>query len=137
MTISLNKMKSKHWYGAKRKSAIETLKNNKDLNNILDGIDNLAKGKGVPLLDRNALVFVKLKPKNNTDDFNIDYSLIALMASLLYSFNVKAVSSHVLLFTSYHHSWSIPFILGSLRVSKIKWWSYLLLNAKTICIQIL
>ena len=46
MTISLNKMKSKHWYGAKRKSAIETLKNNKDLNNILDGIDNLAKGKG-------------------------------------------------------------------------------------------
>ena len=34
MTISLNKMKSKQLYGAKRKSAIETLKNNKDLNNI-------------------------------------------------------------------------------------------------------
>ena len=104
MTISLNKMKSKHWYGAKRKSAIETLKNNKDLNNILDGIDNLAKGKGVPLLDRNALVFVKLKPKNNTDDFKVDYSLIALMASLLYSFNVKAVPPFLV---HSFHSWFI------------------------------
>ena len=81
MTISLNKMKSKHRYGSKRKSAIETLKNNKDLNNILDGIDDLAKGKGVPLLDRNKLVFViekkeldKLKPKDNIDDFKVVYT---------------------------------------------------------------
>ena len=81
MTISLNKMKSKHKYGSKRKSAIQTLKNNKDLNNILDGIDDLAKGKGVPLLDRNKLVFViekkeldKLKPKNNIDDFKVVYT---------------------------------------------------------------
>ena len=81
MTISLNKMKSKHKYGSKRKSAIQTLKNNKDLNNILDGIDDLAKGKGVPLLDRNNLVFViekkeldKLKPKTNIDDFKVVYT---------------------------------------------------------------
>ena len=31
MTISLNKMKSKYGYGAKRKSAIETLKNKKQV----------------------------------------------------------------------------------------------------------
>ena len=81
MTISLTKMKAKHKYGAKRKSAIQTLKNNKDLNNILDGIDDLAKGKGVPLLDRNKLVFTlekkqldKLRPKNNDDNFKVTYT---------------------------------------------------------------
>ena len=79
MTITLTKMKSKHKYGQKRKSAIQTLKNNKDLNNILDGIDDLAKNKGVPLLDRNNLVFTierkqldKLKTKNN-DNFKVKY----------------------------------------------------------------
>ena len=79
MTITLTKMKSKHKYGQKRKSAIQTLKNNKDLNNILDGIDDLAKDKGVPLLDRNNLVFIierkqldKLKTKNN-DNFKVKY----------------------------------------------------------------
>ena len=79
MTITLTKMKAKHKYGQKRKSAIQTLKNNKDLNNILDGIDDLAKDKGVPLLDRNNLVFTierkqldKLKTKNN-DNFKVKY----------------------------------------------------------------
>ena len=79
MTITLTKMKAKHKYGQKRKSAIQTLKNNKDLNNILDGIDDLAKDKGVPLLDRNNLVFIierkqldKLKTKNN-DNFKVKY----------------------------------------------------------------
>ena len=55
------------------------MKNNKDLNNILDGIDDLAKDKGVPLLDRNNLVFTierkqldKLKTKNN-DNFKVKY----------------------------------------------------------------
>lgn len=79
MTISFNKMKAKHKYGQKRKSAIQTLKNNRDLNNICDGIDDLAKGKNVELLDRNNLVFTitrkqldKLKTKNK-DNFEVKY----------------------------------------------------------------
>ena len=79
MTISLNKMKAKHKYGQKRKSAIQTLKNNRDLNNICDGIDELAKGKKVELLDRDNLVFTttrkqldKLKTKNK-DNFEVKY----------------------------------------------------------------
>ena len=79
MNMTLNKMKSKHKYGQKRKSAIQTLKNNKDLNNICDGIDDLAKGKKVELLDRNNLVFTikrkyldKLKTKNK-DEFKVTY----------------------------------------------------------------
>ena len=75
MTITLTKMKAKHKYGLKRKSAIQTLKNNKDLNNICDGIDDLAREKKVPLLDRQNLVFTitrnkldKLKTKNQ-DNF--------------------------------------------------------------------
>ena len=79
MTISFNKMKAKHKYGQKRKSAIQTLKNNRDLNNICDGIDDLAKGKKVELLDRNNLVFTitrkqldKLKTKNK-DNFEVKY----------------------------------------------------------------
>ena len=79
MTITLTKMKAKHKYGFKRKSAIQTLKNNKDLNNICDGIDDLAKEKKVPLLDRKNLVFTitrnqldKLKTKNN-DNFEVQY----------------------------------------------------------------
>ena len=78
MNMTLNKMKSKHKY-QKRKSAIQTLKNNKDLNNICDGIDDLAKGKKVELLDRNNLVFTikrkyldKLKTKNK-DEFKVTY----------------------------------------------------------------
>ena len=63
----------------RKKSAIKTLKTNKDLNNILNGIDELAKEKGVQLLDRNNLEFTierkqldKLKTKNK-DDFKVKY----------------------------------------------------------------
>ena len=80
MTITLTKMKAKHKYGLKRKSAIQTLKNNKDLNNICDGIDDLAKEKKVQLLDRKNLVFIigrkqldKLKAKKNNDNFEVKY----------------------------------------------------------------
>ena len=80
MTITLTKMKAKHKYGQKRKSAIQTLKNNKDLNNICDGIDDLARQKKVPLLDRKNLVFTigrkqldKLKTKNK-DNFEVKYN---------------------------------------------------------------
>jgi hypothetical protein len=80
MTITLTKMKAKHKYGLKRKSAIQTLKNNKDLNNICDGIDDLAKEKKVQLLDRKNLVFTigrkqldKLKDKKNNDNFEVKY----------------------------------------------------------------
>ena len=80
MTITLTKMKAKHKYGLKRKSAIQTLKNNKDLNNICDGIDDLAKEKKVELLDRKNLVFIigrkqldKLKAKKNNDNFEVKY----------------------------------------------------------------
>ena len=80
MTITLTKMKAKHKYGLKRKSAIQTLKNNKDLNNICDGIDDLAKEKKVELLDRKNLVFTigrkqldKLKAKKNNDNFEVKY----------------------------------------------------------------
>ena len=79
MTISLNKMKSKHKYGMKRQSALKTLKNNRDLNNICDGIDDLAKQQKVELLDRDNLVFTitrkqldKLKTKNK-DNFEVKY----------------------------------------------------------------
>ncbi len=79
MTISLNKMKSKHKYGMKRQSALKTLKNNRDLNNICDGIDDLAKQQKVELLDRENLVFTitrkqldKLKTKNK-DNFEVKY----------------------------------------------------------------
>lgn len=64
----------------KRKSAIKTLKNNKDLNDILNDIDYLAKEKHVKLLDRNNLEFTiergqldKLKTKLN-DKFKVKYS---------------------------------------------------------------
>ena len=79
MAMTLMKMKSKHKYGQKRKSALQTLKNNKDLNNICDGIDDLARTKKVELLDRQNLVFTiarnaldKLKTKNK-DNFEVKY----------------------------------------------------------------
>ena len=79
MRITLTKMKYKHKYGQKRKSAIKTLKNNKDLNGICDGIDDLARGKKVELLDRNNLIFTisrkqldKLKTKSQ-DNFEVKF----------------------------------------------------------------
>lgn len=56
------------------------MKNNKDLNNILNGIDDLAKDKGAPLLDRKNLEFTierkqldKLSTKLK-DDFTVKYT---------------------------------------------------------------
>ena len=71
MTISLNKMKSKHKYGMKRQSALKTLKNNRDLNNICDGIDDLAKQQKVELLDRENLEFTI--EKNELDKLKSSY----------------------------------------------------------------
>ena len=66
--------------GKRRQSAIESLKNNKDLNNILKSIDGLAKEKGVELLDRNNLQFTierkqldKLSTKIK-DEFCVKYT---------------------------------------------------------------
>ena len=56
------------------------MKNNKDLNNILSGIDELAKEKGVPLLNGDNLEFSfernqldKLKTTIE-DDFRVKYT---------------------------------------------------------------
>ena len=64
----------------KKKSAIEAMKKNADLNNILDGIDELAKENGIELLDRKNLAFTierkqldKLKTKLN-DEFKVKYT---------------------------------------------------------------
>ena len=55
------------------------MKNNKDLNDIISGIDELAKEKNIPLIDRKNLVFTvnrkqldKLKTKSN-DIFEVKY----------------------------------------------------------------
>ena len=68
-----------------KRSAIKTLKNNKDLNNILNGIDELATEKGVPLLNRNNLEFSiernqldKLKTTIK-DDFRVKYNIVLLI----------------------------------------------------------
>jgi hypothetical protein len=62
------------------KSSIGSIKNIKDLNLILDVIDELAKGKGVELLDRKHLEFTiekkyldKLKTENQ-DEFKIKFT---------------------------------------------------------------
>jgi hypothetical protein len=79
MTISFKTMKLKHKSGQRRKSAIKTLKNNKDLNDIFSGIDELARDKGVNLLDRKNLTFTigrkqldKLKTKTK-DNFEVKF----------------------------------------------------------------
>ena len=76
----MSKIISKYTRGKRKKSAIKTLKNNKDLNNILNSIDDLAKEKGAPLLDRNNLEFTierkqldKLKTKIK-DNFTVKFS---------------------------------------------------------------
>ena len=83
MTITFNKMNAKHKKFSKRKSAIKTLKNNRDLNNILDGIDSLSNMKVVPLLDRKNIEFVverqklqldKLRAKKNNDNFKVKFT---------------------------------------------------------------
>ena len=79
MSISFYSMKARHKKTGKRKSAVQALKNNRDLNNIIDGIDELANEKKIPLIDRKNLVFIvkrneldKLKTKCN-DDFEVKY----------------------------------------------------------------
>ena len=79
VNISFNSMNARHNKNRKRRSVEQTMKNNKDLNNIIDGIDELANEKKVPLIDRKNLVFTvkrqeldKLKTKC-TDDFEVKY----------------------------------------------------------------
>jgi len=78
--LAFNKLIGLYSKKKKKKSALNALKNNKDLNNILEGIDDLAKEKGIPVIDRNHLEFViernqldKLKTKLK-DDFRVKYS---------------------------------------------------------------
>ena len=80
LSRAFSKIIAKYTKGKKKKSAIKTLKNNKDLNNILNGIDDLAKEKGVTLLDRDNLEFIierkqldKLKTKIK-DNFRVKYT---------------------------------------------------------------
>ena len=49
LSMALTRVIAKYKKGKNRKNAIKTLKNNRDLNNILDGIDQLAKGENVSL----------------------------------------------------------------------------------------
>ena len=80
ISTALSRVIAKYKQGKKKKSAIKTLKNNKDLNNILDGIDQLAKDKGVEPIDRSNLSFVierrfldKLKTKIR-DEFQVKFT---------------------------------------------------------------
>ena len=80
LSKALNRVIAKYKKGKKKKSAIKTLKNNRDLNNILDGINQLAKDKGIEPLDRSNLTFTierkfldKLKTKIR-DDFKVKYT---------------------------------------------------------------
>ena len=80
LSKAFGKIIAKYTKGKKKKSAIKTLKNNKDLNNILNGIDDMAKEKHVTLLDRDNLEFTierkqldKLKTKLK-DDFKVKYT---------------------------------------------------------------
>ena len=79
VSMSFYSMKARHKKGAKRKSAVQTMKRNKDLNDIISGIDELAIEKKVPLFDRKNLVFTvkrkeldKLKTKWK-DEFEVKY----------------------------------------------------------------
>ena len=77
---AFKKVLAKYTQGKRKKSAIKTMKNNKDLNDILEGINAIAKEQNVELLDRSNLEFVverkqldKLKTKIK-DDFKVKYS---------------------------------------------------------------
>jgi phosphatidylinositol-3,4,5-trisphosphate 3-phosphatase/dual-specificity protein phosphatase PTEN len=66
--------------GKRKISAIKSMKNNKDLNNILNGIDRLARDLKIPVLDRENLEFTierkqldKLKTKLK-DPFKVKYT---------------------------------------------------------------
>ena len=77
LSTALSRVIAKYKAGKNNKSAIKTLKKNKDLNNILDGIDQLAISKRVQPLMRSNLSFVierssldKLKTKLG-DNFQV------------------------------------------------------------------
>ena len=66
--------------GKRKISAIKSMKNNKDLNNILNGIDRLARDLNIPVLDRENFEFTierkqldKLKTKLK-DPFKVKYT---------------------------------------------------------------
>ena len=78
--IAFKKVLAKYTKGKRKRSAIKTLKNNKDLNNILEGINSLAKENNVELLNQKNLEFVierkqldKLKTKIK-DEFKVKYT---------------------------------------------------------------
>ena len=78
VSMSFYSMKARH-KKLKRKSI--SLKNNKDLNEIISGIDELANEKKVPLIDRKNLIFTvkrkeldKLKTKCK-DEFEVKYKV--------------------------------------------------------------
>ena len=80
LSKAFGKIIAKYTKGKRKKSAIKTLKNNKDLNNILNSLDELAREKGVYVLDRENLEFTierkqldKLKTKIK-DDFKVKYT---------------------------------------------------------------
>ena len=80
LSKAFSKIIAKYTKGKRKKSAIKTLKNNKDLNNILNSLDELAREKGVYVLDREDLEFTierkqldKLKTKIK-DDFKVKYT---------------------------------------------------------------
>jgi hypothetical protein len=77
---AFKKVLAKYSQGKRKKSAIKTLKNNKDLNDILEGINSIAREKHAEILDRTNLEFVverkqldKLKTKIK-DDFKVKYT---------------------------------------------------------------
>ena len=79
VSMSFYSMKMRHKRLAKRKSAVLSMTNNKDLNDIISGIDELATEKKVPLINRKNLVFTvkrneldKLKTKCK-DEFEVKY----------------------------------------------------------------
>ena len=80
LSSALSRVIAKYKKGKKKKSAIKAMKNNKDLNDILDGIDHLAKERRIEPIDRTNLSFViqrkeldKLKTKIR-DNFGVKYT---------------------------------------------------------------
>ena len=77
---AFKKVLAKYTQGKRKKSAIKTLKDNKDLNDILEGINAMAKDHNIEILDRKNLEFVverklldKLKTKIK-DEFKVKFT---------------------------------------------------------------
>ena len=79
LSKAFQKIITKYTKIKKKKSAIRTLKNNKDLNKILNDINEFAKEKNNKLLDRKNLEFTIQKKQldklnfKNKDDFMVKY----------------------------------------------------------------